>query len=261
MFERLSLHDESLLAGYAESIQRHEFALEWCSGRRVLDAGCGSGYGSFYLAAHGAQSVLGVDVSTQAIAEAKHHYDRANLEFMTHDLTALGTLERSLDFHVVTHFETLPHLHDAGAFLRGVTAVLAEGGTFICSIPNGSIVPTDSAGSPLYRYQHRTYDAEELRSLLLQHFASLTLFGHWLTHQGVLRRHRARELFDQQMAAYYNPFCRLGRLLLRTAGKPVAPPPSYHGDADSYKGDYEIARIGNSDFSWPPTSLIAICKR
>lgn len=57
MHQRLSLQDDSLIAGYAENIQRFEFALEWCRGKRVLDAGCGSGYGAHFLACHGAASV------------------------------------------------------------------------------------------------------------------------------------------------------------------------------------------------------------
>src|SRR4051812_28072288 len=91
MTERLSLTDDSLLAGYAENIQRFHFALEWCLGKRVLDAGTGSGYGAWYLAAHGAVSVLGVDIASDAISEANARYQRENLSFELLDLQLLDS--------------------------------------------------------------------------------------------------------------------------------------------------------------------------
>src|SRR3954469_4816357 len=110
MSERLSLTDDSLVAGYAENIQRFEFALEWCRGRRVLDAGTGSGYGAWYLAAHGAGSVLGVDIAGDAISEANARYQRDNLSFELLDLQLLDSATARGQFETIVNYETLPHL-------------------------------------------------------------------------------------------------------------------------------------------------------
>ncbi len=260
MFERLSLADDSLIAGYAESIQRHEFALEWCNGRRVLDAGCGSGYGTHYFATHGAASVLGVDVAAGAIAEACRHYRHSRLSFEVRDLEALDDSAFHGRFDVVVNFETLPHLREPEKFLRGARAALAANGTLICSTPNGEVVETDGHGRPLYRYQHRTYSATQLESCLSAHFASVSLFGHWLTHEGLLRRRRAREDFEQLSEAYYNPMARAGRAFKRCLGKKCGSPPVYRGDADSYRGDFAIGRLAENGFGWPPTTLLAVCR-
>jgi methylase of polypeptide subunit release factors len=45
-----------------EHFSRYAFATLFASGKRVLDLGCGSGYGSAELA-RTAESVIGVDVS------------------------------------------------------------------------------------------------------------------------------------------------------------------------------------------------------
>ena len=47
---------------YAEHLARYFLASQLAAGRRVLDAGCGEGYGTAILAAAGAASVVGVDV-------------------------------------------------------------------------------------------------------------------------------------------------------------------------------------------------------
>ena len=66
MPERLSINDQSILYGYAHHIQRYEFALNYCGHKRVLDAGCGTGYGSYYLSINGASEVIGVDIAADA---------------------------------------------------------------------------------------------------------------------------------------------------------------------------------------------------
>ena len=61
-----SMRDELLAA---EHLARYEWAGGLAPGRRVLDAGCGTGYGAEMLAAAGAASVMGVD-SAAAVVEA-----------------------------------------------------------------------------------------------------------------------------------------------------------------------------------------------
>jgi len=60
---------EELLA--AEHLVRYEWAGGLAQGRRVLDAGCGTGYGAEMLAAAGAASVIGVDVAAAVVEAAR----------------------------------------------------------------------------------------------------------------------------------------------------------------------------------------------
>src|SRR3954454_10243994 len=63
-----------------EHLARYSFAARLARGKRVLDAGCGAGYGSAELARI-AESVVGVDVAAEAVEHAREHYPRHNLSF------------------------------------------------------------------------------------------------------------------------------------------------------------------------------------
>ena len=63
-----------------EHVARYAFAARLARGKRVLDAGCGAGYGSAELAKVAA-SVLGVDVAADAVDFAREHYRLPHLSF------------------------------------------------------------------------------------------------------------------------------------------------------------------------------------
>src|SRR5438552_17547896 len=63
-----------------EHVARYAFAVRLARGKRVLDAGCGAGYGSAQLARVAAQ-VTGVDVAADAVEFARENYVLENLRF------------------------------------------------------------------------------------------------------------------------------------------------------------------------------------
>ncbi len=67
----------------------YRFFAGFVAGRDVLDAGCGTGYGSAVLADAGARSVLGVDVDRLSVAYAQRRFRRANLTFRRADCEQL----------------------------------------------------------------------------------------------------------------------------------------------------------------------------
>lgn len=260
-YERLSLNDASMVSSYAEHIQRYEFALSYCRGKRVLDAGCGTGYGAHFLAANGAKSVLAVDISDEALAEAKQRYKADALSYEHRDVESLGD-DPALTgkFDVIVNFENLEHLHNPTQLVKGAVQLLTEGGIFITSTPNGAITLKDAAGKPKNIFHVKEFTAEELASLLLPHF-KFEMYGQWLTNDGMLRQVRARELFEQLCEAYYNPLSRLGRIVKKALGGRVAAPPQYTGAADSFSGDYIVRPLDAKSFQWAPTVLIAVCTK
>src|SRR5205814_7591503 len=65
-------------------LKRYEFARPLCTGRDVLDAACGVGYGSAYLA-ETARRVVGVDLNVDAVEYARDRYAAPNIEYRLGD--------------------------------------------------------------------------------------------------------------------------------------------------------------------------------
>ncbi|HUD43815.1 MAG TPA: class I SAM-dependent methyltransferase [Dokdonella sp.] len=165
-----------------EHWHRYAFALDVVRGRRVLDAACGEGYGSD-LMARSAASVVGVDLSGEAIAHARQRYGaRPNLQFVHGDATRLPFEDARFD--VVVSFETLEHLHAQERLIEGFARVLAADGLLIISSPDKRTY-SDAMGFQNEFHVRELY-REELIDLLSPHFRSIRLYGQKLLFQSAL---------------------------------------------------------------------------
>lgn len=154
-------------SGYSH-LQRYLFALERVRGR-VLDVACGVGYGSFLLGA-GTNVVQGVDLSAEAIAEARAEHTRPNVAF---HLGALDTLPTDTPlFDAAVSLETIEHVPDPRAFLDEVRRRLKPGGLLVVSAPN--ILQHTRAVPPVpnvFHVSEPTYD--DLQAWLAKDFRIL----------------------------------------------------------------------------------------
>lgn len=119
-----------------EHCHRYAFARHLARGRRVLDAACGTGYGSA-LMADVAASVVGVDIDAGVIADAAASYaSRADLRFEAASVTAIPLPDASVD--LVVSFETIEHIgaDEQVRMLSEFARVLAPGGVLVISSPN-----------------------------------------------------------------------------------------------------------------------------
>src|SRR5579871_6719944 len=121
---------------------RYTFAARLARGKRVLDAGCGAGYGSADLA-RAADSVIGLDCAPEALEFAHANYPLANLRFEQASCTNLPHPDGSFD--LVVGFEVIEHLAEWREFLLEVRRVLSASGQFIVSTPN-KLYYTESRG-------------------------------------------------------------------------------------------------------------------
>jgi SAM-dependent methyltransferase len=153
---------------------RYFFAAELVRGRRVLDLGCGTGYGSYHLSQKGAAFVLGLDVGAEAVRYASRHYRAPNLAFARSDALCLPLRPGSFD--LVVSFEVLEHLQEVEIYLSGIGDVLHERGWLIGSTPN-RLLSSPDVEQPYNPFHHREYDLAELEALLYQTFSEVVVVG------------------------------------------------------------------------------------
>lgn len=115
-----------------EHLARYRFAERFAEGRRVLDAGCGSGYGTAEF--RESSSVVGVDLSADAVTHARSHFSRPGVGFLQASCEAFPFGEDSFD--LVTAFEVIEHLEHWERLLTESRRVLTPGGLLLVSTPN-----------------------------------------------------------------------------------------------------------------------------
>jgi ubiquinone/menaquinone biosynthesis C-methylase UbiE len=157
---------------WAEHLSRYAFASRWSAGSRVLDIGCGTGYGTAELAAQ-ARHAIGIDVSPEAINHARSAYRLPKLRFIRASATALPFADAS--FNLVTAFEVIEHLADWRALLGEAHRVLHPDGVFLVSTPNQQYY-TESRGStgpnPFHTHE---FEYGEFQSALAEFFPQATV--------------------------------------------------------------------------------------
>lgn len=75
-----------------EHLARYEFAIKYVCDKKVLDIGCGAGYGVDLLSSK-ASEAIGVDISEEAINYAKQRYKKKDVNFFVGDATYLPFLK------------------------------------------------------------------------------------------------------------------------------------------------------------------------
>jgi SAM-dependent methyltransferase len=150
----------------AEHIARYSWAITFCQGRRVLDAGCGLGYGAAMLQLAGASEVIAVDVAGEIVEVARQRVP-AEVTCETADVADLPYDDDSFD--MVVSFEVIEHVDRPDAVLDEFARVLGPGGLLVISSPDRERYVS---GNPHHRHE---YLRDELRSALQNRFRSVEL--------------------------------------------------------------------------------------
>ncbi|MBI3282065.1 MAG: methyltransferase domain-containing protein [Acidobacteria bacterium] len=156
-----------------EHVARYAFASRLCRNRRVLDLGCGTGYGTAELAETGAW-VLGLDSAPEAIAYAVAAYSKPNLRWIQGHAAHLPFPRASFD--LVVAFEVIEHLAEWPALLSEVRRILAPNGQFIVSTPNKlpyAESRRDAGPNPFHEHE---FQYGEFRDALAQVFPHVAVF-------------------------------------------------------------------------------------
>lgn len=158
---------------FHEHMARYAFACRLARHKRVLDAACGSGYGSAALAAH-AGFVAALDISLEAVEAARYAYARPNLAFLAARAEQIPFPDATFD--LIVAFELIEHLDDWRALLSEARRLLAPGGQFIVSTPNRLYYAETRALAGPNPYHVREFDYAEFRAALQEFFPSTAIY-------------------------------------------------------------------------------------
>lgn len=164
-----------------EHWHRYAAVTPLAAGKRVLDAACGEGYGTFLLA-QTAQRANGIDLSADAIAHATARYARANLEFAVGSVTKLPVPSASVD--LVVSFETIEHLAEQPEMLAEFRRALTREGVLVLSSPNRPVYNED--GFVANHFHVRELDRDELAALLAPAFPRQAWYAQRVLAQSVV---------------------------------------------------------------------------
>ncbi len=186
--ERLQ-HEDAL---YGADLARHRvayrFAIDSASQGRVLDLGCGTGYGTAELSETGLRAV-GLD---RVVPSASAR--RSSARFVRADLNRIPFASGTFD--LVVSFQVIEHLEDPRLYLDAIADLLRPGGVALLTTPN--VLQSDRENP----YHVHEYEAAELGELLRRHFGAVELRGVGATgpaaryHEERLRRIRRMTRLD-----------------------------------------------------------------
>ncbi len=141
----------------AEHLARYWWVAPLANGRKVLDAGCGVGYGTNLLAEAGASSAVGVDIA-KAVVEAATASAAEGASFQASGIHDLPFEHATFD--LVVCFEVIEHVERPAEAIDELVRVLRPPGVLVISSPNpDAYVP----GNP---HHVREFRPEELHAVL-----------------------------------------------------------------------------------------------
>ncbi|MFL6450189.1 MAG: glycosyltransferase [Bryobacteraceae bacterium] len=155
-----------------EHVARYRFACLFAGGRRVLDVGCGAGYGTSLLAS-AAQYSVGFDVADDAVQHASKVFD--NSDFLCASAGSFPLPDGSFD--LVTAFEVIEHLEDWNALINESARVLSPDGVFLVSTPNTSYYAEARGPSGPNPFHVHEFEFSEFEEVLKRAFPFVEMLG------------------------------------------------------------------------------------
>jgi len=200
---------------------------------RLLDFGCGSGYGTAMFAKY-CQKAYGLDRSKIAIEYAAHKYGEDNLVFISGNALNRETLRKlgKQKFDLIVSFDVIEHIKDYKKYIKNAYYLLAKNGRLIIETPNRLI--GEKYHQKMNEYHIKEFSPAELKHALKRKFRYVKLIGQNIRpglKDIVLKRHAA--------TSNINLFLKVVRKILETLHIP-SPLRAYLSENDVVFNDKNI---------------------
>ncbi len=245
-------------------IATYEYAKKFVEDKKVLDYGCGSGYGSHMLS-ETAASVTGVDISKEAVDFADREYKSGNLHFKT-----ISELENE-KFDIITSFQVIEHVPDDKEYAAALQKLLNPGGLLLISTPDKKHRLFNHIQQPWNIFHLKEYTPESLEKLLKKYFKQVEILKIGsdtdLIHEEIRRTRKQRIAVLPSTLIIYPRFLKVFLLnlqkkvfdiLKRIRNKKQSQSPQ--SSSTDLSGKYSHEDIVFSKELPYSTDLLAICK-
>ena len=156
---------KSMSGHHITMLSRYIIASDMVTGKKVLDTGCGFGWGSYILSLK-AEEVLGIDINENSISYAASNWEAKNLSFGICSVLDLGKFQSDV-VDVVTSMELIEHFTwaDGLKYFREIFRVLKHGGVLFgsSSFGDGNTKKRLMTNDPEHKY---IYSEDELKRIL-----------------------------------------------------------------------------------------------
>ena len=142
------------------------------SKKRVLDAGCGEGLGTWLLAVECGQAD-GIDLDPAAVEAGKKNWKDPRIDLECGDFLSLS----ARGYDAVVCFNVIEHIlpDDTDRFMRKITGCLTAAGVAIICTPN---ITSEQYAPPAARTGHvDLYSGERLEDQMKRRFRQVLMFG------------------------------------------------------------------------------------
>lgn len=205
---------------------RHRAAYFWAIAfarqKRVLEVGCGEGYGADILG-RDCQSLIALDHSNHTVGETRSRCHHEHVSFLSADATHLPFQSGSFDLCLA--FQVIEHIKQVDSFLAEARRVLTGGGQLLITTPNKRLrlLPFQR---PWNLHHVREYSKRDLGRLLGRHFDRVELLGlHGTPEMHALETRRVKKGSPRQLVKSSLP--RPIFMRLRSFHKRRQPQPSF----------------------------------
>jgi len=160
---------------YLKQFAAYIFAKRFVVNKKVLEIGCGAGYGADCLSNY-ASDFIAIDMSKINISHCQANYPKDNIAFMIGDATKLPFTDNQFD--VAISFQVIEHIEQKFilTYLTEIKRILKREGIFICSTPNKKLrlLPFQKPWNPEHK---KEYTHKEFKNLLIKVFKEVKVYG------------------------------------------------------------------------------------